>query len=164
MSKQIRKSDYYIGAFLYHIVKKVIRPAIIMDCSDSAKIIEFETNESAYNVFVKYSSKPKSKTPDAKRWDFVFTEGEISKLRSMLNGKGKNLVALVASEPSLTDTEIAVLNYDDANLCLGVDRKNKSRRITVVYNKHRRHLLCYGTALSDIKALKTERSLDKHFV
>lgn len=164
MSKQIRKSDYYIGAFLYHIVKKVIRPAIIMDCSDSAKIIEFETNEAEYNVFVKYSSKPKNKTPEAKRWDFVFTEGETSKLRRMFNSRSKNFVALVAAEPNLTDTEIAVLNYDDANLCLGDDSKNKNRRITVVYNKHRRHLLCYGTALSDIKALKTERSLDKHFV
>ena len=163
MSTMVKKSDFYFGAFEFQLTNKLLKPIMIIDRSESSRTIHLETNQGRYNVFIKYSSKPRSATPTTRRWDFSCAAKELEKIDSIANYEGKNLVALVCSEPPLTNTEIAVLDIDKAKTCLGNDSMNKTRRISVSANKGSHHLCCYGTAVSDRNALKTSRNLDKHF-
>lgn len=164
MASKIRKIDYYVGAFLSLIANKIIQPALIIDCTESTRIIQFDTNSGSYNVFIKYSGKPNSEKGNSKKWSFTFTEDEQQKLKSERKTNSKNLVALVCSEPSLKHTEVAVLDVKDAEACMGNDSMNKRRRIGVKYEKNRHHLRCHGTALSDKEPILASRNLDRIFV
>lgn len=164
MATTVRKSDYYIGALLFNLVNKVIHPMVIIDCSNNAKIIKFETDTNHYSVFVKYCGKPKSEYKNMKKWDFNFTQKETDTLYKMDDPHSKCMVALVCSVDELTSTEISVLPLTDSKRCLGQDSKNTTRRITVSSIKGSHTLQCYGTAICDKQAIKTSRNLDKHFV
>lgn len=158
----IRKIDYYVGALLSYLIKKRITPAIF-DSSDYSKIITFETNEGKYNLFVKYSGKPVRQQEKYSRWDVNFTESELNIVNTYAKNGYNNFVVLVCSSETLTQTEIAVIDIEDALKCLGNDLVNKQKRISVRSDKAARKLKCYGTAITDINAILIKRNIDNYF-
>lgn len=163
MSRQIRKSDYYFGAFLYSTFTNIVKTPVILYNGDNSQFVQITTETGDYTVFAKYSSKPKSKVKSAKKWDFSFTEREQDIIKNFYNENTKNIVALICSEENLTNTEVAIIDIDSVRLCLGNDSINKNRRITVGADKGAHCLYYYGTAVSDRNALKVSRNLYKHF-
>jgi len=134
----ISKVDYFVGVFLASILGRAKQvPALIDETNDSKKV-EFWTNTNSYNVYVKFSTARHNraasrdgKTKEKTYWKVAFSSLEHEKLSTFFLESYKNCVAFVCTDEKLTETWIAVLDYDEAMHCLQSKTKGGNRTITV---------------------------------
>lgn len=80
---------------------------------------------------------------------FNFNPVEIKRLQNLYRVKGNVKVVLICVKEGFADSELAIINYEDAMDCLGVDAGVKAHRINIkAYNK-KHGLRMYGSGRSD---------------
>lgn len=161
----IKKVDFYCGAFLSYLITNKIAPTLF-EAGENYKTVKFETNCGNYKVYIKYSRSCKGFKNGTRKWDIYFTDNEMSyieKFEEMENNK-KLLFALVCTDPKMRENEIAVVDYKDGLRCLGNDPINETRRITIIHKKSSPYMTCYGTAIDEVDGLQIYRDCDKYFL
>jgi hypothetical protein len=162
---KINKVDFYCGAFLSYLITNKVEPTLF-EAGEKSKILRFSIKETDYKAFLKYSTVPKTSTTGKKastKWDANFTEKEIELLSVFPERGRENVVVLVCTDADMKDTFFTILTYEEAKICLGTDDVNKQKRISVSHLKSSPYITCYGTALSDIKALQKRYNADMFF-
>ena len=145
----LKISDFYYGAFLSALLNTPGGRPSLFDETSSRRIYRLETNnnEDTY-FFTKYTSGKENKT--GFHWVFKFTSAEIDKLKELHHEKGKVQVVLIGIKDGFADSEIAIVDYNTAMKCLGVEAGVKGYRINLKAIENERKLRVYGSGLSDI--------------
>lgn len=164
---RINKIDFFTGVFLSYLVSNKVKEPTLFDAVDKSKVIKFSLRDNDYNAYIKYVSKSKKSTQGGKtytKWDVIFTEKEKDFLTdSFIETDKNNVVVLVCANENFKDTYFAVLDVAEAFRCLGNDEINKQYRISVKRQKGSKYVDCYGTALSDEKAIQIKYNFDEIF-
>ena len=155
--RRINKLDYFIGVFLSTIINSSNGAPALFDETENSKRIEFATDTSDFNVYIKYSTKVveskvniKGKRKKKLSWNVSFTENDHQILRdSFIIKNKKNLVCLVCTNEKLNDTYLAVLDYTDAMKCLESKTKSGCRRITITRVGSEHNLNFYGVGFKE---------------
>lgn len=161
----IKKVDYYCGAFLSYLIFNGIEPTLF-EAGEKSRIIRFGVKKNDYKVLIKYTTAAKESTKASKvstKWDTIFTQRELEILSTFQESRRISLIVLICTDVDMKNTFFPVLTYDDAIACLGMDTVNKQKRISISHLKGSPYISCYGTALSDIKALQKDYNCDKFF-
>lgn len=153
----LAKADFYYGAFLSQLVNSGFAPAIIEN-SDKRRIYKLATNYGDFKVYTKYVSKQANKGQD-KLWHFPFNTDELN---NILQDESINMFAFICGVEDLVNSEIAILNREQFNRCIGVDFKTENRRVSVKSEKGSWNYLLYGTGLElKVDAQKITKNLNK---
>lgn len=148
----IRKSDYYYGAFLSVIMNNGITPMLIEN-NESRRIFFIATDSSDFEVFTKYSSTAHPSHKDAiLRWNFTFTKRDKNELKRLAEEGQNPQIVLICSTGIANDaqSEIAVLDISEINQCIDLNRSYKGNSIiTIKRIKNKKKLYVYGTARSE---------------
>lgn len=165
MSK-INKIDFYCGAFFSYLITNKIEPTLF-DANDISKEIGFLLRDKEFKVYLKYVNAEKQIRLNGKehdRWDIIFTKKENEYLHNSFFIQGKeNIIVLVCANSKLRNTFFALLSYNDAIKCLGNDMVNQQYRISIRRQKGSPYAFCWGTALSDVNAIKIINNIDEFF-
>lgn len=146
----VNKADFYYGAMLSVMITRGVQKPALFEESDNKRIYTFYTDKGDYQMYMKYVSAPlKRKRANIQLWQFSFTPDEIKVIESTQDNGKKTLFGLICAKEKLNDTEIVVLNLEQAKLCLGLDIPRESYRITVKYEKGAHGLRVYGSGLAD---------------
>lgn len=163
---KVNKVDFYCGAFLSYLITNKVEPTLF-NATEKSKVVQFLIKNTDYNVYVKYVSTEKKFSNKGKiysKWDIIFQKSEREfLLEKFCKPNFKNIVVIVCANKSFKDTLFAVLTYDQAMQCLGNDDINKQFRVTVKHQKGSPNVYCYGTAISDDKAIKILFDSDCYF-
>ena len=91
------KLDYFVGAFLSVIINSDKKVPVLIDETETSKVLNFSTDNGDYNVFVKYSTairhsdkRVDEKVKDKMTCDILFNEKEY-KIRWYSDCPGANL-------------------------------------------------------------------------
>ena len=149
MSK-LKVADFYYGAFLSDLLNTPGGRPSLFDETGSRSIYRLETNnnEESY-FFAKYVTDIKNKNDSFNHWIFNFTPAEIAKLQELHEEKGRVKVVLICVKESLADSELAIIDYDDAMNCLGVNTGVKPYRINIKAYSKKHGLRMYGSGRAD---------------
>lgn len=149
---KLKVADFYYGAFLSALLNTPGGRPSLFDESGSRRIYRLETNNNEECFFfVKYVSDIKTKNDSFNHWVFIFTPAEISKLQELYREKGNVKVVLICVKDGFSDSELAIVSYEDAMDCLGATVGVKSYRINIkAYNK-KHGLRMYGSGRSDFQ-------------
>ena len=147
---KLKVADFYYGAFLSALLNTPGSRPSLFDETGSRRIYHLETNNNDGCFLVaKYVTDLKNKTDAFNHWVFIFTQAEITKMQKLHREKGNVKVVLICAKEGFSDSELAIINYEDAMDCLGVDAGVKSYRINIkAYNK-KHGLRMYGSGRSD---------------
>ncbi len=162
---EIKRVDYFCGAFLSYLVSNKIAPTLF-EAGESSKIVRFLTGKKDYKIYLKYSTKKKVTRKANKNyssWEIIFTEKEFTILKSFHEDNRVLFVVCVCTNEKLSKTDFAVISYEDALKCLGHDDINKQKRLTITHQKASSKMYCYGTALSDENAIEIPHDYNKCF-
>lgn len=162
--KNLNKADFYFGAFYSYLITKAFNPVLI-DQADSSRQLSISTNNKDYNLFAMYISKPTNSTSDGTkiRWDFLFTSNLVSLLTRSICNEKENYVVFICGQENFKDSEIIVVPYKEAQMCLGKDNINSNRRISITVSKHENYAYCYGTAVDKKNSLRVKRNIEEYF-
>ncbi|MFY3792560.1 hypothetical protein ACOQFO_12880 [Ureibacillus sp. MALMAid1270] len=153
----LAKADFYYGAFLSQLVNSGFAPAIIEN-SDKRRIYKLATNYGDFKVYTKYVSKQANKGQD-KLWHFPFNTDELN---NILQDESINMFAFICGVEDLVNSEIAILNREQFNRCIGIDFKTENRRVSVKSEKGSWNYLLYGTGLElKVDAQKITKNFSK---
>lgn len=153
----LAKADFYYGAFLSQLVNSGFAPAIIEN-SDKRRIYKLATNYGDFKVYTKYVSKQANKGQD-KLWHFPFNTDELN---NILQDESINMFAFICGVEDLVNSEIAILNREEFNRCIGIDFKTENRRVSVKSEKGSWSYLLYGTGLElKVDAQKITKNINK---
>jgi len=149
---RINKIDYFVGVFLTTILNSSKGAPALFDETENSKRVEFSTDSSGYNVYVKYSTKVRKtkvnlngKRKTKMSWDIQFSQNDYSFIKDRFKKEDKeNLICLVCTNEGLNQTYMAVLKYEDALKCLEKSTSNGYRRITVARIGREHDFYCYG--------------------
>lgn len=133
MSK-IKVADFYYGAVLSILFNNKIIPALVEGDTDR-QVYDFTTNNAEFRLFIKYrADKQSTKTDNYNSWLFSLTESDKSEILGYIKD-GYNLVmALVCGVAGLSESEIAVLNKDEINKIINMQKTS----ITISRKKNER--------------------------
>lgn len=147
---KLKAVDFYYGSFLSALLNTPGGRPSLFDATDSRRIYRLETNnnEECY-FFAKYVYEVKNKTDRFSHWAFPFTEAEIAKLQELHEEKGRVKLVLICVKEGFKNSELAIVEYDDAMDCLGVDRGVSPYRISVKAIEGKHGLRVYGSGRSD---------------
>ncbi|GED18939.1 hypothetical protein [Kurthia gibsonii] len=153
----LAKVDFYYGAFLSQLVNSGFAPAIIEN-SDKRRIYKLATDYGDFKVYTKYVSKQANKGQN-KLWHFPFNTDELN---NILQDESINMFAFICGVADLVNSEIAILNREQFNECIGIGFKTENRRVSVKSEKGARNYLIYGTGLElKVDAQKITKNLNK---
>ena len=149
---RIGKIDYFAGVFMTTILQSVKTTPMYCEATDDSRRAEFETDTGKFNVFIKYSTARKvgwdyDCTPKKKSvyWNLTFQDAHYNYLRNHFHVAGKrNLVVIVCTDANMKETRIAILQLDEALLCLSTSTSSGTRRITVSRTGGEHSFSCYG--------------------
>lgn len=151
MSK-LTAEDFYYGAFLSALLNNSPdgKPCLFDDPgSDSRRIYRLETNQTEETFFYcKYRTSP-SKSNDGLLWTFNFSYKEAETLQELHNQNKQLRIVLICVVDGLAESEIAIVNSDEAFDCLGIERGVKNYSISIKYLKNKHGLRMYGSGRSD---------------
>ena len=141
---------FYYGAFLSALLSTPGGRPSLFDETGSRRIYRLETNNNNECYFIaKYVTDLKTKTDAFNHWVFIFSPAEVKKMQELHREKGNVKVVLICVKEGFSDSELAIINYEDVMDCLGVDAGVKSYRINIkAYNK-KHGLRMYGSGRSD---------------
>lgn len=147
---KLKIADFYYGAFLSALLNTPGGRPSLFDETGSRRIYRLETNnnEECY-YFAKYVTAQKNKTDSFSHWIFNFTQAETSKLQELYREKGQVKVVLICVKEGFTDSELAIISYQDAVDCLGVDAGVSPYRINIKAYQKKHGLRMYGSGRSD---------------
>ena len=147
---KLKTADFYYGAFLSALLNTPGGRPSLFDGIGSRRIYHLETNnnEGCY-FYTKYVIAQKNKTEDFSHWIFNFTSAEINKLRELYQEKGQVKVVLICVKEGFADSELAIVSYQDAMDCLGIDSGVTPYRINVKAYQKKHGLRMYGSGRSD---------------
>lgn len=155
---RIAKADYFGGVFLTTILKSSNAVPMLCDASGEIKRVVFDTDMGDFNVYVKYSTSRKTGwdynfAPKKKRtyWNVNFGENEYDYLKDdfQLDGK-KNLLAMVCTDKSLSESWIAILDLEQTLACLKLATDGGNRTITVSRTGRSHTFDCSGVAMAPL--------------
>lgn len=153
----LAKVDFYYGAFLSQLVNSGFVPAIIEN-SDKRRIYKLATDYGDFKVYTKYVSKQANKGQN-KLWHFPFNTDELN---NILQDESINMFAFICGVADLVNSEIAILNREQFNECIGIGFKTENRRVSVKSEKGAWNYLIYGTGLElKVDAQKITKNLNK---
>lgn len=161
----IKKIDYYCGAFLSYLVSNDIAPTLF-EADEDSKTFRYLIGSQDYKVYVKYAGKGttvKKFDKVSKKWVINFSKQEYDKFKDFYDPHRKLLVVCVCTNAKFSETDFAVLTYEDALKCLGSDDINKQRHLTIVHQKASPKMYCHGTAVSDENAIEIFHDYSKYF-
>ena len=147
---KLKAADFYYGAFLSALLNTPGgRPALFED-TGSRRIYCLETNNNEECYFlVKHVTDLKCKGDAFNHWVFNFNPVEIKRLQDLHRVKGNVKVALICVKDGFADSELAIISYEDAIDCLGVESGVKSYRINIKSYSKKHGLRMYGSGRSD---------------
>lgn len=160
---KINKLDYFIGVFLTTIINSSKGVPALFDETDNSKRVEFTTDLGDYNVYIKYTTAIRISrlTIDGKKrkkssWNIAFSTKDYNILRkSFYRDDKKNLICLVCTNKKLNNTNLVVLDYNDAMKCLGGITNSGNRRITVFRIGAEHNFNCYGVGFEEEDYIKS---------
>lgn len=147
------KLDYFVGAFLSVIINSAKKVPVLIDETETSKVLNFSTDNGDYNVFVKYSTairhsdkRVDEKVKDKMTCDILFNEKEYKILSDSFTEVDKRnfVVAVCTNGNKLNENYIVVIPYDIAMRCLAVANNSKARRITITRLGKEGTYKCYG--------------------
>ena len=147
---KLKVADFYYGAFLSALLNTPGGRPSLFDETGSRRIYRLETNnnEECY-FFAKYVTDLKNKSEDLCHWVFNFTQAEVAKLQELYREKGCVKVVLICAKEGFSDSELAIVSYEDAMDCLGVEVGVKAYRINIKAYAGKHGLRMYGSGRSD---------------
>lgn len=163
MMSDIRKIDFYCGAFLSYLVKNDIPPTLF-EAGDNGKIVKFQTNYDYYKIYIKYSTCRRNKRTGDRLWKVIFTDNEMELVNGFSEKNRKLLFIIVCTDPGMTESEFAVIDFEYGLKCLGNDPVNEKRRISVFHKKYSPYMIVYGTAIDKEDGKLIFRDYDKYFM
>lgn len=136
----LKVADFHYGAFLSVLLNYGKKKPSLFDKSennDSRRVYRLTTDNSPndYIIFTKAVMARNNKTEKFEHWVFKFEEDEIKTLSDLHRDYGNVKLALICINPGLTDSELALLDYETAMDCLGVNIGVKSRTINIKHFK-----------------------------
>lgn len=147
---KLRMNDFYYGAFLSALLNTSGSRPVLFDETGSRRIYLLETNNAGEcYVFAKYVT---GKGADAKNrwlWTFNFTDAEVLRIQELYQVKGNVKLALICVKDGFADSELAVINYEEAMDCMGVEKGVKNLRINIKTTGGQHGLRMYGSGRSD---------------
>ena len=147
---KLNVGDFHYGAFLSALLNTPGGRPSLFDETDSRRIYRLETNNNEERYyFAKYKMAQKNKTDSFSHWVFTFTPAEIIKLQELQQEKGQVKVVLICVKEGFADSELAIISYQDAVDCMGVDAGVSPYRINIKAYKKKRGLRMYGSGRSD---------------
>ena len=151
--------DYYAGAFITSLLGSAKGAPALFDETNDSRRLSIATNLGDFNIYIKYTGDSRiAKVRERKKtsWTVNFTDTDIRKLENeFVQETCKNYIALVLSNKGLSDTKIAIIEYENAVRCLQKSTPGGNRRINVVRYGSEHNFICYGA---------TEREGDGFFV
>lgn len=147
---KLKVADFYYGAFLSALLNTPGGRPSLFDETGSRRIYRLETNnnDECY-FFAKYVTDLKNKNEGFNHWIFNFSKAEIGKLQSLKDEKGNVKVVLICAKEGFADSELAIVSYEDAMDCLGVDVGVKAHRINIKAYSKKHGLRMYGSGRCD---------------
>lgn len=146
----INKADFYYGAMLSVMITRGVQKPALFDESENKRIYTFCTDKGDYQMYMKYVSAPlPRKNDNAQLWQFSFSPDEIETIDSTQDNGKKTLFGLICAKEKLNESELVILNLEQAKKCLGLDVSRVSYRISVKYEKGVHGLKVYGSDLAD---------------
>lgn len=143
--------DFYYGAFLSALLNTPGGRPSLFDETGSRRIYRLETNnnEECY-FFAKYVTELKTKGESQNHWVFPFSQAEIDKLQELYQEKCAVKLVLICVKDKFAGSELAIVSYDEAIDCLGVNVGVKpSYRINIKSYPGKHGLRMYGSGRSD---------------
>lgn len=147
---KLKVADFYYGAFLSAVLNAPGSRPSLFDDTGSRRIYRMETNnnEESY-FFVKYVTDLKNKNGDFNHWVFNFNPVEIKRLQDLHRTNRNVKVVLICVKEGFADSELAIISYEEAMDCLGVDTGVKAYRINIKAYSKKHGLRMYGSGRSD---------------
>ena len=157
----IGRTDYFCGAFLAYLVSNRVGPTLF-DAGENSKIIRFSSGDKDYKAFVKFCTKLQ-KSRHGKKWDIGISNNEAPILETFEEEGRENIVVVVCTDAKFGETVFAVFPVKVAKACLGNDRVNENRRISICHIANTARLEIYGTAVDRKDCYRVDRCCDKYF-
>lgn len=147
---KLKVADFYYGSFLSALLNTPGGRPSLFDETGSRRIYRLETNnnEECY-FFAKYVKDTTRKSEQFSHWVFNFTEAEVSKLQELHAERGNTKLVLICVKDGFADSELAIVDYDDAADCLGIQRGVKAHRINIKTYDKKHGLRMYGSGRCD---------------
>lgn len=147
---KLKVADFYYGAFLSALLNTPSGRPSLFDETGSRRIYRLETNNNKeFYFFAKYVQERKSKDNSIHHWIFNFTSAEIEKLQELHAEKGRVKVVLICAKEELSNSELAIISYEDAMNCLGIGVGVTPYRINIKTSSGKHGLRMYGSGHSD---------------
>lgn len=148
---KLKVTDFYYGSFLSAFLNNPSCRPSLFDDSEARNIFRLETDncQEGYIFFAKFVSK---KAPDMKKrwhWTFQFSDAEVTKLKELSQQCSNVKLALICAKDGLKDSELAIVDYDQAMDCLGVDVGLRTYKIDIKTIPGQHGLRMYGSGRSD---------------
>lgn len=148
---KLKNTDFYYGAFLSALLNNPNGRPSLFDETNSRRIYCLETNNNGEcYFFAKYVTAQKNKNDSFSHWIFNFTTAEISKLQELHREKGQVKVVLICVKEGFSDSELAIISYQEAAECLGMDSGVTPYRINIKAYPKKHGLRMYGSGRSDM--------------
>ena len=110
MGQVLNQRDFYYGAFIFALLNKKMKPAIVESNDDCCQVCDVWTDQGDFKLVMKYSGQNSSPEGDRWRRQFTLQEQDLEELETGL-AQGRNVkLALICAKNQLNDSEIAILN------------------------------------------------------
>ena len=148
----LKTSDFYYGAFLSALMNTAEINLCLFERNktDSRRTYRITTNKAEYTVFAKYVKPTVSRSGTTKHWVFQFSKREIERLIDVRQQSENVRLALICTSERLAESELALINYEQAMDAMGVKKGIRNPRIDVLAIAGRHGLQVYGSGM-DVK-------------
>lgn len=123
---RITQADFYYGAVLSTLLNHKITPAYVESNQDS-QIYDFSLNHVDFRLYAKYTKDRKNTTTkDYNSWQFGFSKSEIEEIKDYLEKDYNLVIVLVCGMKNLNESEIAVLDKEQIQELIGLNKESIS--------------------------------------
>lgn len=125
MSK-IKVSDFYYGAVLSMLFNNHINPALV-ESDENRQVYDLTTDIGECMIYIKYrADKQNTKKQDYNSWQFILTDNDIVELKNYIQNNYSIYLILTCGVSSLSESEVAVLDKDQIEQVLNLDKSSIS--------------------------------------
>ena len=133
MSK-IKVSDFYYGAVLSMLLSNGVKP-VLLESDENRQVYDLATDNGECRLFMKYRrDRQDTKTQDYSSWTFVLTDSDKEEITGYIQEGFNLIVALVCGVADLAESEVAVLDRDQIQELIMLDKNS----ITISRKKNER--------------------------
>ena len=128
MGQVLNQRDFYYGAFIFALLNKKMKPAIVESNDDCCQVCDVWTDQGDFKLVMKYSGQNSSPEGDRWRRQFTLQKQDFEELETSLAQGGKVKLALICAKSQLNDSEIAILNNSAIRKLLAMQKTSFSIR------------------------------------